>query len=180
VSDFRLQFDVSEIPGYAARYPARDDTEALAIAAAARERGHYTQAEFRRVCRWKRPRSAPLVARNASSRIRRQTGLALRAERVGDDDVDRMRALRELDGVNWATGSVLLHLPYPELYPILDVRVLDALGVRNRTSYGYEFWREFVGAYRELLARSGLDGRTVDRGLWEWSAAQSRASRDSR
>jgi hypothetical protein len=139
------------------------------LARAVRERGYYTRGEFRQICRWKTPRSAPLVAGNSAARVKRATGIALKDD---TDESERMRTLRELDGVNWATASVLLHFVYPERYPILDVRVLHALGVRGRTSYSYRFWLELVDTYREIIARSGVDGRNVDRGLWQWSAEQ--------
>ncbi|MGH3004416.1 MAG: hypothetical protein ACRDOS_00630 [Gaiellaceae bacterium] len=42
------------MPEYAARYPSAGDDEALAIGQAARERSHYTLAEFREVCRGRR------------------------------------------------------------------------------------------------------------------------------
>jgi hypothetical protein len=53
---FALQFPIQQVPEYAGRY-TDDDDEVLAIAQAVRNRGHYTLEEFRRVCRWKTPRS---------------------------------------------------------------------------------------------------------------------------
>jgi hypothetical protein len=167
VTRFHLQFDLQDVAAYAARYPSGDDGEALAIGRAGRERGYYTLTEFKALCRWKTARSGPLVARNDARAVRRATRVALGG---GASETERMRALRELHGVNWATASVLLHLAFPERYPILDVRVMHALGIRGRTCYGYAFWVEYVDVYRELLARAGVDGRTLDRGLWQWSA----------
>lgn len=80
-----------------------------------------------------------------------------------------MRALRTLRGVDWATASVLLHLAYPERYPIWDVRALQALGARGRFTPSYVRWAAYVDNYRLLIERSGLDGRTVDQALWQWS-----------
>jgi hypothetical protein len=165
-----LQFDIRDLPVYAAHFPSGGDNAVLAIGRAARQRGHYTKSEFRTACRWKTARSGPLVARNTASEVRRATRIALDDH---SDDTERMRALRELRGVDWATASVLLHVADPDSYPILDVRALHALGIRRRISYGYRLWLEYVAVYRELVARSGLDGRTVDRGLWQWSAEQS-------
>jgi hypothetical protein len=169
VTRLSLQFDVRDVAAHAARYPEQDDGEALAIGRAARERGSYTKVEFRTICRWKTARSGPLVARNRAPEIERATRIAL-GEHA--DDAERMRALRELRGVDWATASVLLHVAYPDSFPILDVRALHALGIRKRITYSYRFWLQYVDTFRELVARSGLDGRTLDRGLWQWSAAQ--------
>jgi hypothetical protein len=169
VPRFVLQFDASEIGGYAARFPSAGDSEVLAMARAAGERGYYTLPEFRAVCRWKTPRSGPFVARNHPEDVEARTALALREQTT---EHDRMRALRQLLGVEWATASVLLHLVCPDRYPILDVRALHAFGIRGRQTYSYRFWLDYVNAFRALVARSGLDGRTVDRGLWQWSAEQ--------
>jgi hypothetical protein len=87
-----------------------------------------------------------------------------------------MRALRSLRGVDWATASVLLHLAYPERYPILDFHALEARGAR-RKSYSFRFWLAYVAAYRALLAEAPVDGRTLDRALWQWSVEQGRRRR---
>jgi hypothetical protein len=166
---FELQFDVREVGDYAARFRAEGDTEVLVMGRAANERGYYTLPEFRAVCRWKTPRSGPFVARNRAEDVELVTAIAL-GERTTEHD--RMRALRQLLGVEWATASVLLHLSSPDRYPILDVRALHAFGIRGRQTFSYGFWFDYIDAFRDLVRRSGLDGRTVDRGLWRWSAEQ--------
>ncbi len=169
MSRFALQFDVRELSDYAARYSDDDDARVLAFGAAARARGYYRRPEFIVVCRWKTPRSAPHVAANVAGEVRSATRVALADP---TPERERMRALLGLHGVGWATASVLLHLTSPGRWPILDVRALHALGVRGLTSYSYGLWEEYVETFRDLVARSGVDGRTVDRGLWQWSAAQ--------
>jgi hypothetical protein len=67
---------------------------------------------------------------------------------------------------------VLLHLAFPERYPILDVRALHALGVRGHFAMSYKRWLEYVEAYREFIQIAGVDGRTWDRGIWQWSVEQ--------
>jgi hypothetical protein len=51
------------------------------------------------------------------------------------------------------------------------VRALHALGVAP--SYGYRFWESYVAEYRRLVRRAGVDGRTLDQALWQWSREQS-------
>ena len=165
---FELQFDIADIPAYAARYSYADDAEVVAIGRRARERGYYRRREFVRVCRWKTPRSAPLVDENSAEDLRAETRIALRA---GADDGERMRALRRLRGVDWATASMLLHLGYPGRYPVIDIRAMHALGV-GRRSYSYRFWRAYIEVYGALVTQSAVDGRTFDRGLWQWSVEQ--------
>jgi hypothetical protein len=164
---FTLQFPLEQVPAYAARFPD-DDADVLAMGRTVRDRGHYRLDEFRRVCRWKTPRSAPLVAQNSADAVETSTRVAL-AEAASDRE--RVKELQTLRGVGLPTASVLLHLVYPERYPILDVRALHALGVAP--SYGYRFWESYVAEYRRLVRRAGVDGRTLDQALWQWSSEQS-------
>jgi hypothetical protein len=169
VARFNLQFDVREVPVYAARYAYEDDTVVLAIGGKARKRGHYTLEEFVAVCRWKTPRSGPLVAANSAEEVETATRIALSNPST---ERERMEALRSLGGVEFPTASVLLHLANPERYPILDKRALHALGVRPPAAYSFRFWTEYVEEYRRLLDEAGVDGRTLDRSLWRWSSEQ--------
>jgi len=171
--ELALQFPIEEVPAYAARFPAEGDDAALAIGRAARERGHYTRAEFVAACRWKSPRSAPLVVSNGAPAVEAATRLALDP---ATGERERMEALRSLSGVSWATASVLLHLADPDRYPILDVRAVQALGAPVPGS-GLRFWEAYVRAYRDVAARAGVDGRTLDRALWQWSKEQDAARR---
>jgi hypothetical protein len=166
---FSLQFPIEDVREYARRFPAEDDDPGLAVGRAARIRGYYTLPEFRQICRWKTARSAPLVARNSARRVKDATAVALGAK---SSEVERMAALRSLDGVGWPTASVLLHLAYPDRYPILDRRALHALGVRDRSSFTQPFWEAYVAEYVRLAGLADVDGRTLDKALWQWSKEQ--------
>jgi hypothetical protein len=167
--EFALQFPIGQVREYAGRYPYEEDVEVLAIGRAARDRGFYTRDEFVAVCRWKTPRSGPLVAENSADAVEAVTRVALAGT---SSERRRVDALRSLRGVEWATASVLLHLAYPERYPILDKRALHALGVRPPSAYSFRFWEAYVEACRRLAERTGVDGRTLDQGLWQWSKEQ--------
>jgi hypothetical protein len=169
MSAFALQFAIERVPEYAARFPSEDDDEALAIGRNARERGYYTLEEFRKVCRWKTPRSVPLVVQNSAATVQGVTRVALSET---SSERQRIEALRSLRGVGWPTASVLLHLAYPDRYPILDKRVLHALGVRGRSTYSFRFWEAFVTDWRQLAKEAGVGGRTFDQALWQWSKEQ--------
>jgi hypothetical protein len=169
MADLHLQFPIEQVREYAARYAYEDDGEVLAIGRAARERRYYRYEELVRVCRWKTPRSGPLVASNSPERVEEQTRIGLSSASA---ERERMTALRDLRGVDWPTASVLLHLAYPERYPILDKRALHALGVRAPSAYSFRSWMEYVAAYRRLIIETGVDGRTFDRALWQWSNEQ--------
>jgi hypothetical protein len=167
--EFALQFPIERVREYAARFDASADAPALALGRAARERGYYTLEEFVAACRWKTPRSAPLVARNTAAEVEAATRVALGP---AGSPGERMQALRALHGVEWATGSVLLHLAYPDRFPILDVRALHALGVTGRSSFTVVFWEAYVAECGRLAAAAGVDGRTLDQALWAWSKEQ--------
>jgi hypothetical protein len=169
VPEFALQFPIADVPGYAARYPAEEDDDVLALGRAACDRGHYTRAELIRVCRWKTPRSGPLVRQNDAESVEAATRVAL-DERSAERE--RAEALLSLRGVGWPTASVLLHVAYTDRYPILDVRALHALGVRAPSTYSFSFWEAYRTAWRPLAERSGVDGRSFDRALWQWSKEQ--------
>jgi hypothetical protein len=167
--EFALQFPLERVREYAARFPAAGDAAALAIGSKAGERGYYTLPEFVAACRWKTPRSAPLIARNQATEVEAATRVALAPHGSAGE---RMQALRTLHGVEWATGSVLLHLAHPDRYPILDVRALHALGVTGRSSFTLTFWEAYVDAWTRLAPAAGVDGRTLDHALWQWSKEQ--------
>ena len=161
----RLQFDPAEIAALAARFPPGDDSSVAAIGAAAARRGHYTRGELMAVCEWKSPRSRPLVARNTRAAVTRATRRALSSA----DERDRIEALLALSGVGVPTASVLLHFASPAAYPILDVRALEALGVKGRSTYPVAFWLEYLETCRAIAAEHGVSLRTLDKALWQFS-----------
>jgi hypothetical protein len=165
VSRFELQFPASDIAALASRFPSVDDSRYRAAGAAVRDRGWYGRAEFIAVCRWKTARSASRVAGNSAASIRRATSKALASE----DETTRMTELLQLEGVGVPTASTLLHFVFPAAYPILDVRALDSLGVRARSVYPVSFWLDYLAACRELADRHGVDLRTLDKALWQYS-----------
>jgi hypothetical protein len=126
-----MQFPCEDIPALAARFPDTSDERCHAAGVAARARGYYERDELILICAWKTRRSASKVAANATDAITRTTNQALTVE----DEAKRMEALLELSGVGVPTASTLLHFAFPQDYPILDIRALEALGVPARASY---------------------------------------------
>ncbi len=64
-----------------------------------------------------------------------------------------MEALLSLSGVGVPTASTLLYFAFPALYPILDVRALESLGVKPRSQYPITFWLGYLEACRALAVR---------------------------
>jgi hypothetical protein len=166
---FRLQFSPEEITALANRFPATDDRRTLIVGAAVRARGHYTRDEFIEVCAWKTPRSRPRVAANTEAAVIDATGRAL----ASADEATRFAAMLELGGVGAPTASTLLYVAFPDDYPILDVRALESLGVKNRSSYPISFWLEYLEACRTLARQSSVSVRTLDKALWQFSKERS-------
>ena len=167
---FRLQFPIEDVPALAARFPAGDETRLLSAGAAARTRGHYTRSEFIEVCEWKTARSRARVAANSARAITRVTARALGP--VGEEA--RIGALLELDGVGMPTASTLLYFAFPDDYPILDVRALESLGVKSRSTYPVSFWLTYLEVCRDLARRAGVSLRTLDKALWQHSKEHAR------
>ena len=169
VPAFELQFPADQVPDLAARFPEVDESACETAGAAARARGYYRRAEFVLVCAWKTARSTPKVALNSAPAVRTATRRAL----ADPDEAVRMEALLSLRGVGVPTASTLLYFAFPALYPILDVRALESLGVRSRSTYPVAFWLEYLDACRVLADRCGVSIRTLDKALWQWSKERS-------
>jgi hypothetical protein len=169
LATFELQFPAGEIEAIAAHAGYEDSPSQMAAGAAARARGHYTRDEFITVCAAKTVRSRPKVASNTETEVRDATGRAF----ASDDEGVRMSALLELAGVGVPTASTLLFCAFPSDYPILDVRALESLGIRSRSTYPVKFWLEYLYACRQLARSSGVSIRTLDKALWQYSKERS-------
>jgi len=133
---FSLQLPEEHVRELAARYQYQDDHDAEhVIGPAAKARGAFTKDEFIRLCRWKTPRSQSRARANSEEAIQEITRLALR---IGDEEL-RVRSLTLLSGVEWPTASVILHFAHKDPYPILDYRALEALGVKQPSTSGWEW-----------------------------------------
>ncbi len=132
----------------------------------AREQGYYTRDGFLGVSRWKSPRPKPHREKNDEETVREVTRFAL------STPVERLRieVFTLLHGVSWPSASVFLHLGHRDPYPILDFRALWSLGIDHPPEeYTFEFWWPYVEACRGLADQAGVDMRTLDRALWQYS-----------
>ncbi len=96
------------------------------------------------------------------------------------DESERITPLLGLHGVGVPTASTLLCVAFPADYPILDVRALESLGVRSRSTYPVSFWLRYLDACRELARVHGVSVRTLDKALWQYSRERSPALRHRR
>ena len=125
-----------------------------------------TKNRFLEVCYWKTPRSKKHCEKNSEELIVEVSRIAFSSKL---EEV-RIKSWMMLQGVQWPTASVFLHLFHRDQYPILDVRALEALGSKRPAAYTLEFWNSYVSYMRNLAKSLNLDMRTLDRGLWQWSA----------
>jgi len=167
----KLQFDETQIAAFAAKY--QDDEEEVAgLKPGVAKRGFVTKRDLHEVAKWKSSMSAHHVEKNSEEYIKEVTAFALRttSERA------RIEVLTILDGVSWPTASVILHFFHKEDYPILDFRALWSVELEEPNQYTFGFWWPYVQFCRDLSSRNGVDMRTLDRALWQYSKENQRKS----
>jgi hypothetical protein len=138
----------------------------------ARQQGFLTKSLFVRLARWKSVRQTPNYESNDEAAVRAATARAFKAK---DDARTALSALMQLRGVALRTASAILHWMHPDLYPILDFRVVGALGKPEPSSYeDIDFYLTIAQEVKALAQHHALDLRTIDRALWAWQKSQSR------
>ena len=83
------------------------------------------------------------------------------------NDKDAINALCQLNGVALRTATALLHWMRPNEFPIIDVRVIAALGLPDPSSWeDIGYYQRVAEQIRSVAAAASVDLRTVDRALW--------------
>jgi hypothetical protein len=164
---FKTRFPPKDITKWSERYSykAKKNHPDPHVRPAVQRRGYLTASEFYAICYWKTPRTRPRCLKNSAKKIKMLTRRAFATE----DEQLKMELLRELDGVDWATASTLLHFSDKNPYPILDYRALWSLGYLKPPHYTMKFWLSYLAYLRGLSRRTNLPMRIVDRALWQYS-----------
>jgi hypothetical protein len=124
-----------------------------------------------RLARWKSKRQTPNYEANDDANVRAATARAFAASSPSRS----LSELMQLHGVALRTASALLYWMFPDRYPILDFRVVGALGRPEPSSYeDVDFYLDIAAEIKSLAERHGLDLRTMDRALWAWQKLKSR------
>jgi thermostable 8-oxoguanine DNA glycosylase len=140
----------------------------------ARRLGYLPKDLFVRVARWKSVRSTRRYRSNSDSEIRKATEVAFRTR----DETTAIRALKELNGVALRTASAILHWMHPNHFPILDYRVMSALGESEPKSYeDVQLYIRVADRVRALANEYSLSLREIDRALWSWDKRRSKSVR---
>ena len=128
------------------------------------KQGYLTKNILEELCMWKSPRSAGYMKRNSEEYINEITQISFQSK----NERTKIQILTILDGVDWPTASVILHLFANDKYPILDFRALWSINIENY-KYNFNFWWDYVLFTRELSEKHNIDMRTLDRALWQYS-----------
>ena len=136
----------------------------------ARDLGYLPKDLFVRVGRWKSKRNTKRYESNSEADVRAATAAAFQAS----NDAAAIGALVQLHGVALRTASAILHWMRPERFPILDYRVMAALGETAPKSYeNIRLYTRIADQIRELASRHSLELRRIDRALWVWDKRRS-------
>lgn len=164
---FILQFNKDDIQYWANQY-RRNALEVQIetdIAPLLKSKGFLDREAFLKLAIWKSPRILPHCKSNSDAFIEAVSRIALSTT----DERLRIEVLTLLDGVQWPMASVILHFGSKDMYPILDFRALQSLGLESPPDYDYKFWQAYVAFTRKLANEINIDMRTLDRALWQYS-----------
>lgn len=166
-----LRFEKNEITRFARRYQYPiNEADLMAMKTGVNQRGHLTKDELAAIAYWKAPRSSGHTQKNSEDYVSEMTGFAFKT----NSERARIESLTILDGVSWPTASVILHLFHRDPYPILDYRALWSVSLEVPIKYTFGFWWSYVKFCRSLAASAGVDMRTLDRAMWQYSKENQR------
>jgi len=168
----KLRFSEYEIQSWAQKYEyQREEISLMEIRPTVQKAGYLTKEQLKLLARWKSPRSAGHVEKNDEEYVKEITSWSFFARQ----ERSRIEVLTILNGVQWPSASVILHLFHKDKYPILDFRALWSVGVDVPNQYSFSFWRKYVKFCRGIAQRNSIDMRTLDRALWQYSKEKQRA-----
>ncbi len=167
----KLLMNSSEICYYASKYDAKYDTPMCLLVDDVKERGYLKMTDLLTLSIWKTgDRNTHRIEKNRDSVVEEMTKLALAAE----TEKDRIDYLCCLDGVRLAVASAILHWFHNEDYPIHSKPALKTVGIEKKhCTHRFDDWMRYVSFCRRTAKENGIDMRTLDRALWQYSKEQS-------
>jgi thermostable 8-oxoguanine DNA glycosylase len=124
-----------------------------------------TRNELSKIGRWKSPRIEKHCSNNDDSFVKSISKFSFTTK----NEQARIESLLVFKGVSWPVASTILHFAFPDKYPILDFRVLEAIGWKKPAQYNFEFWKKYCSYLRKLAAGFKIDLRILDKALWQMS-----------
>lgn len=172
--NFRLQYDPAQIPVLAAEYMKSngDEDEEMEEAGRRIAEGDYTRSNLECIYAWKSKRRLDLLKFNSDAKIEQALKNALAAKSVEE----AISSLVCLAGVGVKMASAILTAIKPGHYTVLDVRALEALGVKN--GQNLSLYIAYLEACQRMARDHGVSLRDFDRANWQWSKRQSSVQKD--
>lgn len=166
-AEAQLRFPLSEVRLWSERYDYRYDSEVVEqLVPAVHEQGFLSRQQLLVVVDWKAPRSRRHARKASEAIVEEGTRIALNC----DSEELRIGVPSLIPGVGYPMASVLLHFFHTDPYPIIDYRALWSLGLQqNGAYYTFDDWWSYVTACRTLSKQAGVEMRTFDRALWQFS-----------
>jgi CRISPR/Cas system CSM-associated protein Csm4 (group 5 of RAMP superfamily) len=133
---------------------------------------YLTQKNLLDIMDWKAARIKNYAKENAPSMIVRITRNSFETK----DEQGRIESLLGqkggLRGVGYPVASTILHFAFPDRYPIMDFRVIRSLGMKQPSSYKFDFWENYCKRIKHLSKKYGLTIRVVEKALWKFDKEQ--------
>lgn len=83
----------------------------------------------------------------------------------------KLSLLCGLDGIGLPVGSTILHFMHPDIFPIIDYRVIQVLydaGLLSSQTISKKTYRKYKVVIEEIVKQTGCNIRTIDRALFAY------------
>ena len=131
------------------------------------EIGSISKGTFVRVLDWKSPRVKGILRLNEFSVYEKGIADAIRTA-----NSQKLGVLCQLHGIGAPVGSTLLHLMYPDVFPIIDIRTVETLkhaGLLQSSATDLLRYPVFKVAILKIASEnSGFSLREIDRALFSY------------
>jgi ribosomal protein S8 len=134
-----------------------------------KNRGYLTRANLITIGDWKAPRARRHYRKNRNQRVRKISKSSFSTK----DEKKRIESLDSLRGVGYPIASTILHFAFPHKYPIMDFRVIRSLGLKQPSTYKFDFWKGYCKKMQAIAKKYRLPMRTVDKALWKYDELNS-------
>ena len=171
-TDFRLQFEPSEIPALAKRYSYNQNDDDALEAGHQIAHGDYSRKNLESIFRWKtKGRGISRLGHNSDEDIADALHLAV----IAQTERSAVAVLIGLNGVDVPVASAILTVIDPERYTIIDFRALESLGA-NVSGKTIGFYLDCLAFCQGLARQNNVSLRHLDQALWQWSNERKRQS----
>ena len=163
--------DPGKLEYWASRYPKfecdKDDWIEKIIQDARKNHGYLVHEDLRRLGIWKN-------GNERGSRHFTKDEDEIKCRTCEAFGTSRMEPLLGLAGLQRPMASSLMHFAFPHKFPIIDRRVLSALGMRPREGkaiyIGKQVWEEYRKYCLDTVGDYDVSLRVLDRALWQYDA----------